>query len=267
MEPVVLSPIALLGGTGMILVALGFIFYAVVSRLSWKYVVLGALDWIITVAVKFALAIPLNPGIYEGLKNALPGGLGLGLFDLYVGALTGITEVALVWLVMRYTRLGRVDWNHAFAFGLGFGTIEALLLGFGSFLTILVAILSPQLMPVEVQVQLAGMNNPLLGLAPIAERFFTIWVHILSNVLIFFGVAKLQARWFWLAFLFKSLLDAWAAFGQLSGMTGEIGTIWVLEALVILFGIIGWVGTRWVRSRYPAATEPPVQVETSLAGA
>jgi hypothetical protein len=122
-------------------------------------------------------------------------------------------------------------------------------------------------MPVEAQIQLAAMNSPLFGLAPIAERFFTIWVHILSNVLIFFGATKLQARWFWLAFLYKSLLDAWAAFGQLSGMTGEVGTIWVLEALVILMGIIGWLGTRWIQARYPTTGEPPAWAEASPVGA
>jgi uncharacterized membrane protein YhfC len=153
MDTTMISPVALLGGAGMILVALGFIAYAAWRHLGWAYLGLGALAWVVTVAIKFALAIPLNPEIFAALTGALPGGIGLGLFDLYVGLLTGLTEVLMVWLVMRYTRLGRVDWNRALVFGIGFGAIEALLLGLGSFATMLTAIIAPQVIPASAMSQ------------------------------------------------------------------------------------------------------------------
>lgn len=248
----ILSPIVLLGGAGMILVALGFLMYAVMRRLGWRYIVFGALMWVLTVAVKFALAIPFNSAIYRTLTGALPGDIGKFLFELYVGGLTGLTEVLIVWLVLRFTRLGQVEWQRALAFGIGFGAFEALLLGIGSFATMLTALVAPQAMPVEALIQFKLADDWLYSSAPIIERFFTIWAHIFSNVLIFYAVVVKQVRWFWLAFVYKSLLDAWAAWGQIAGMTASAGQVWILEALVIVFGIIGWVGTRWLEQRYPA---------------
>ena len=250
------SPIALLGGIGMIAVAIVFVVYAATRRLEWTYLGLGALAWIVTVVVKFVWALPLNSGIYATITQALPGGIGLGIFDLYVGLLTGITEVGIVWLVMRYTRLGKVAWKRALAFGIGFGAIEAFLLGVGSFATALTAVLAPQLIPSEVLSQLAVMNNALYGIAPIVERFFTVWVHIFCSGLIFFAVAKRQARWFWLAFWFKSLIDALAAFAQTSGALASTEGIWAIEGVVILWGILGWLGMRWLKPRYDVPPQP-----------
>ncbi len=236
----------------MILVALGFVVYAAIRRLGWRYMGLGALLWVVTVAVKIAIALPLNPQLYPAITSALPGGIGAILFDLYVGLLTGLTEVTLVWLLMRYTRLGKVRWERALAFGIGFGAIEALLLGVGSLTAALFALLSPQTIPAETLAQLAVMNNPLYGLAPIVERFFTVWIHIFSNVLIFFAVARMQIRWFWLAFWFKTLIDAVAGYAQTSGIISNIQGILAIEAVVVVFGVVGWLGMRWVKSRYPA---------------
>lgn len=252
MDAVTFSPIALLGGVGMILVALGFVVYAAVRRLGWGYMGLGALSWVVTVAVKIGLSLPTSPRLYPALTTALPGGIGAGVFDLYVGLLTGVTEVALVWLVMRYTRLGKVRWERALAFGIGFGAIEALLLGLSSLTAALFAILAPQTIPARALTQLVVMNNVLYGIAPIVERFFTVWVHIFANVLIFFAVARMQMRWFWLAFWFKTLIDAVAGYAQTSGVLATIDGIWAIEAVVVVFGVVGWLGTRWVRRRYPA---------------
>ncbi len=253
MESIVtVSPVALLGGIGMIVVAFCFIGYAVVRRLGIKYLLLGAVAWVVTVAIKFAFAIPFNAPILGALTRLLSSNAGTIVFDLYVGVLTGMTEVLLVWLVMRYTRLGHVTWKSALSFGIGFGAVEALLLGVGSVATIVAAILAPQSIPSPALSQLAAANNPLLGLAPIVERVSTILVHIFANVLIFYGVARAQWRWFWLAFSMKSLLDAWAAFGQLSGMTATLEQIWVLEAGLVVFGILSAFGCWWIAHRYPA---------------
>ncbi len=62
-----LTPVALLGGLGMILVGLAFVIYAASRKLGWGYMGLGALLWTGSVAVKFALAIPLNPVVYQAI--------------------------------------------------------------------------------------------------------------------------------------------------------------------------------------------------------
>ena len=61
-QAIKLSPIILLPGIGMILVALAFVFYAARRKLlGWRYLILGAVFWVITVIAKFAFAIPVNP--------------------------------------------------------------------------------------------------------------------------------------------------------------------------------------------------------------
>ena len=265
-NPVVLSPIALLGGVGMLVVALGFFGYALRRHLGGRMLLWGALAWVVTVALKFAWAIPVNRPVYQALQG-LPQPLGNVLFYVYVGALTGVFEVGLTWLLLRRTRLGQSAWGGALAFGIGFGAVEAALLAVSPLITVSMALLNPSALPAGVLEQFAILNNPLQGLAPIWERFFTIWVHILSAVLLFYGIRVRQARWFWLAFLFKTGIDAVAAFAQVSGFLalaepGSVARIWSIEALVGLWGVVGWLGTRWVSRHFPAndaalPTPPP----------
>ena len=248
------STLALLGGSGMIAVAMGFVIYAVLRKFGWSYLGLGALAWAVTVVLKFAWAVPVNPSVYDGLYNALPEALAALLFYLYAGALTGVFEVGIVWLVMRYTRLGQVPWNRALAFGIGFGAVEALLLGVSSVGTVLTALVAPGVFPLEVLEQMSRLNNVLYGLAPILERFFIVLVHILASVLIFYAIAQRKPKWFWLALIYKTGIDAVAAFGQFWGLE-TLAKIWIMEAVVALWGIVGWLGIRWVQQRYPNQAE------------
>jgi uncharacterized membrane protein YhfC len=249
-EVAAVSSRALLGGAGMIAVAIGFVIYAALRKLGWGYLGLGALAWVVTVVLKFVWAIPINSLVYNGLYDVLPEVIAAPLFYLYVGALTGVFEVGIVWLVMRYTRLGRVSWERALAFGIGFGAVEAFLLGLSSLGTVLAALVAPGVFPLEALEQVSRLNNVLYGLAPIWERFFTVLVHILANVLIFYAVTQRRPRWFWLALIYKTGIDALAAFAQFWGLE-TLPRIWIIEAVVALWGIIGWLGIRWVQQRYP----------------
>lgn len=259
------TPLALLGGVGMILVAVGYVAYAGKRRLNWGYLGLGALAWGVTVALKFLWATRLNAPIYNALTGALPESIAMLLFYIYVGLLTGMTEVLLTWLVVRYTPRGQVPWGKALAFGIGFGAVEALLLGFSSLSSIITALAMPEALPTDVLTQLAAANNPLWGVAPIVERFFTCLVHIFCNVALFYGTVKKEARWLWLSFLFKSGIDAVAAFAQLWGLT-ELWRVWFIEAVVVVWGLLGWWGARWVREHYPAsaATEPEAAADAPV---
>ena len=67
-----ITPVALLSGVGMLAVAVGFVAYAATRPLGWRYLLLGALAWIVTVALKFAWAIPVNPPLYNLAMAALP---------------------------------------------------------------------------------------------------------------------------------------------------------------------------------------------------
>ena len=244
------KPDALLGGGGMILVAVGFLVYGGVKRLGWRYIGLGALSWLVTVAVKFIIAVPLNPILYKLLVNPEAPGIGDLIFDLYIGVLTGITEILMVWILLRVTRLGKVSWEKALGFGIGFGAFEALLLGLSSFGSTLAALLVPAQIPLSAMASLAVGNHLLVGLAPTWERFWTVWIHILSNVLLFYGALTRKDRYFWIAFWFKSGIDAVAGYAQLTGIN-SLAKMWTIEAIVALFGAAGYWGTWKIKHMYP----------------
>lgn len=245
-----ITPIALLPGIGMIVVALGYIIYTAVRKLGWGYLGLGALSWIITVILKFAWAIPANTPVYEALTGALPETLAELLFYVYVGLLTGVFEVALVWLALRNTKYGAAPWQRALSFGIGFGAMEALLLGASSLANVVIGMTSPEALPLAALEQIARANNALYGLAPVSERFFTVLIHAFTNVLLFYGVVKEDPRGFWIGFAYKSGIDVVAAFAQFWGID-TVGRIWLIEAIVALWGAAGWWGIRRVKAQYP----------------
>lgn len=253
-----LGPAILLPGLGMILVGLAFVFYAGWRRfLNWRYLMLGAIFWVLTVAAKFTVSIPLNPLVFQLLGVTSedlfsPGNLAA---YIYIGALTGIFEVGLAWLILRKTRWGRANWAQALTFGMGFGVVEALTLGLVSLSSALVGLLSPAVLPVYTLGTLAGQAMPGMGLAPVVERLFVILAHVFSCVLLFFAVARREARWGWLAILYKTLLDAPAGFAAFWG-TGTAAKIWTIEAVIALFGILGLWGTLQIARRYPPERTP-----------
>jgi uncharacterized membrane protein YhfC len=244
------SPIALVSGIGMIAVAICFFGYALFRRLGWKYAILGAVFWIVSVALKFGCAILVNPWILSVIRPQ-PGGM-LAV-AVYGGVLTGIFEVGFVWAILRFSLLGRADWRRVLGFGIGFGAIEALLLGGVSLLLVLASMYVPEKVPPAIVEQLASTDNILWVIAPIGERFFTCLGHIATNVLIFYSIARRKLLPLWLAFLYKSFIDSIATVFLVSGGMKSLKQRWAIECVVAVWGIFGCVIILWVGRRYPAA--------------
>ncbi|MBK9925072.1 MAG: YhfC family intramembrane metalloprotease [Anaerolineales bacterium] len=248
-----LGPMILLPGTGMIVVSLAFIVYAARRRLlGWRHLGMGALFWALTVFVKFAFAIPVNPMIYRALnvtsENLFsPGNL---IAYLYIGALTGIFEVGLAFLILRKIKWGKATWDQALVFGIGFGVVEALLLGLSGLASAIVGITSPDVIPVSALGSLANTGTLIMGSAPVVERLSVILAHIFACVLIFYSIASAETKWVWLAILYKTLLDAPAGFAAFWGVN-TAGKIWTIEAIMIVFGLIGLWGIVQIKQRYP----------------
>jgi uncharacterized membrane protein YhfC len=222
---------------------------------TWGYLGLGALAWLVTVAVKVVIAFTVNPAVVKaiGVPGAswAPGNL---LLYLYEGSLTGLTEVLLTWLLLQHKRLVRAPWGKVIAFGVGFGAFEALLLGLASLAGMLAGLLTPQSFNAQTMATLGRSNDLLYGLAPVAERLAVIFVHIFCNVLLFYSVMRGQARWMWASFIYKSLLDTIAASAQAWGVE-TAGKLWTIEAFMIVFGAVAWWGIRTIGQRYRAETQ------------
>jgi uncharacterized membrane protein YhfC len=247
-----LGPAVLVPGAGMLLVAFGFIAYHSRRRPAWRYFALGALFWVITVALKFIFAIPVNPWVYRLLNVSYtdlfsPGNLAA---YIYVGALTGIFEAGIATLILRKIRWGRATWDQTLGFGIGFGVVEALLLGFLSLASATAALVSPDSLPVPALGNMAQAGNLLMGLAPVVERFFVIIAHIFSCVLLFYAIAQREMKWAWLAILYKTILDTPAAFAAFWGVTTP-SRLWAIEGVIAMVALLGLWGIIQIASRYP----------------
>jgi hypothetical protein len=76
----------------------------------------------------------------------------------------------------------------------------------------------------------------------------------LCSVLLFYGVTSGQARWFWLSFVYKTLVDTIVAFAQFWG-TETLLKLWAIDALILAFGCLAWWGINFISQRYnPAQT-------------
>lgn len=247
-----LGPVVLLPGIGMILVALAFIVYAAARKiLDWRYLGLGALFWALTVALKFAFAIPVSPLVYNLLQVSRetlfsPGNL---IAYLYIGAMTGVFEAGLAWVILRKIRWGKATWNQALVFGIGFGAFEALLLGLVNGGASLAGLLNPNTPSGSSLATLANNATLVMGMAPVVERLAVIFAHILACVLIFYAIASREAKWGWLAILYKTLLDAPGGFASFWG-SNTPEKLWTLEAVIVLFGLLGLWGTIQIARRY-----------------
>jgi uncharacterized membrane protein YhfC len=175
-----------------------------------------------------------------------------------VGSLTGIFEVGITYLLLQLgaKRRGKAPWRSALAFGIGFGAVEALLLGINPLVSVIIALVSPAALPFDALQALSILNNPLWGAAGVVERFFTIWIHVVCNVLIFYAIAVRQPKWFWLSFAYKTVLDTIAAYVQVGGLTGSLGAIWVTEGIIAVLGAAAWWYTFQIARRYPDEEVP-----------
>jgi uncharacterized membrane protein YhfC len=252
-----ISPVVLLSGIGMLIVGFFFLFYGI--RVGGKkYALFGSLFWLGTVIIKFLIAGLFNASLYSVISNTFPGLLGTIIFSIYVGLLTGITEVLITWLILRNTNFGQRIWKEILSFSLGFGAIEAIILGAASLFSMIVTLTMIDQIPVSQLRTVAVANHVLYDLAPILERIFTIGIHLGCNVLLFYGVMKKETRWFWYSFALKSGIDTVAGYAQLSGQLQSMGFLWIIELVVVLFGLVGFWVAKYLKPKILAIETEPI---------
>ncbi len=98
------------------------------TQAAWRWFWIGAGLWTVAVAVKFAIAIPLNTPLLGALKSSLPHWAYLTLGMIYGGAMTGLTEVLFVYLAGLRWRQMAATAERAAAIGVGAGAFEAAML-------------------------------------------------------------------------------------------------------------------------------------------
>jgi uncharacterized membrane protein YhfC len=245
----------LVSGGLMMLVALVAVFWwQHRSKTQMRWFWAGAGIWTAGVALKFAVAVLLNP-IFVGTPGH-PARLGLAAGIIYCGLMTGIFEIGATLAAALIWRRLAVEPNRAVAVGLGAGAFEALLVGLTAFAGCLIAVAVGQ--GDRVLQALAGpsASTPLLWLVGPVERVIAIAAHTAARVLVLQAVAHRRWLGFWGGFAWLSMVDLLAGVALLTGMT-KSSSLWWTELMILPFGILAMPLIRYACARWPQ-TEPAI---------
>jgi len=248
----------MLAGIGMILAgALPILWWWRKKGTSLKYFIFGAAVWFVAILIKLLMDITLTPLLTNYLQSYGTLAIAVSL-GFYVGLRTGLFESGFTYIAGVKTKLKHVTFDEAVAFGLGFGGIEAILLGLQSFLNILVFALMPTLLNQLPEGQQAIVQHQLnqstwIVFAPIIERIATIVIHVFAAVLVFLSIHSFEKRYLVYSIGFKSIVD-----GIIPALSLCIGTATLLSSYiielpitglaVIALGGIGLIREKWIKS-------------------
>jgi uncharacterized membrane protein YhfC len=221
------------------------------SRVQWRWFWAGAGIWTVGVALKFAVALPLNPILFG--KGGHPVGLKLCIGSVYCGLMTGVFEIGVTLAAALVWRRLAAEPARAVAVGLGAGAFEALLLGLASGVASLVALASGQTEPMLKSLVGIGAHTSLLWLAGPVERVISILAHTAARVLVLRAVAGRRWLGFWAGFGWLSAVDLLAGVALLTGMTTS-GSLWLIELMILPFGMLSVPLTCWAVRRWPTTT-------------
>lgn len=250
------NPALLLSGIGMILVGILVpLWWQRKTKAGANYFLWGAGVWIVAIAIKILMDYTLTPVLSTSLQpyGLLPILLVMGL---YLGLRTGILESGLSYAAILKTRLKKMNYKQGIAFGIGFGSVEALFLGATSFLNILMFLMFPEIismLPEAVQTVIASQLNSSswIVLGPIIERIAILFIHVFSTLLVVYAIKSRKIKYLIVSILFKALVDGiipWLVY-SMQPLTA-LPNAYMIEIPFIILALISWFGIRWIRPRF-----------------
>jgi uncharacterized membrane protein YhfC len=222
------------------------VFGRIKFKVNFKTVLIGALTFFIFVQV---LEGTINALLFNSKEIST-------LFDnhyffvTYVVLMAGMFEEGGRFLMMKLTMKKYQEWRDGFAFGVGHGGLESiLLLGFSSINMLIYSIqinagtfdelyinekVRSLLEPVKEQL----VNNSALmfSIGPV-ERICAICLHIALSILVLYAVKTGKIKYFFSAIVFHALFNIPAALYQ----KGIITNVLIPEIFILLFAVIGLV--------------------------
>ena len=264
-----MNPWLILGPIGMIAVGVVSIaWWKTRSHSPWRPFLLGGFVWFAAIIPKFILDLTVTTPLYFSLLPSIGLVGALAAVGVYLGLRTGVLECGFTFLGVSRTRLREASLDEATAFGVGFGATEAILLGIEALINIAVFLVSPSIIdslpPDQASAILASLNASTLTVpAPIMERFFAMIAHVLASLLIFYSVRFGRRSLFALSFIYKTALDSPILFFQSTiASSNSILTLYLVELWVVIFGIVGLLGTIRLRRSWNRRIVPTVPEET-----
>jgi len=245
------NSLLLISPIGMLFVGLfAILWWKIKKKVKWKYFAFGALLWFIAIIPKFLMDYTITISILQWL-NVYGIVASLVIMGLYYGLRTGFFESGFSYMAIIKTRFRKMKLNDALAFGIGFGSIEAIALGCIGLINILVFILNPSLVNLLTPEQQTALNLPtIIVAAPVLERLFTLAVHIFSSLLVVYAVIKRKINYLFVSILLKTLLDGMVpTLSYYFNLTTVYG-IYLAEIPVLIIGVISFYGIRWITKKF-----------------
>jgi uncharacterized membrane protein YhfC len=208
-------------GVGMML-AIVYIFIFYWKKLTGgllRWVGMGCLVWFIAVVIKAALGIFLNEPVLNFLKILFGNAGYFVLGSIWIGLLTGLTEIIFGYVVARNRKY--ITLNEGTGYGLGFGAIKAALFAIVIATLVLIEMFIPGILPAEA-LKLIQDTTFDTATSSNLERISALFIHIASGVLIVYSLATKKLAYFWLAFVYKSTVDEIAASLHLTGIVTKM---------------------------------------------
>jgi len=251
-----MNPFLILGPLGSVIIGfLSIAAWKIRSNVDIRYFLLGGLIWGIAIAPKLVMDFTLTPRLNSWAKETYGITGMLIILGIYVGLRTGLLECSFAFLAFSRTKLKKATLEEATAFGVGFGAIEAILIGFPSLIQLILFIQNPSLLeslpPDQRRIIESSLNSPTwIAMAPMIERTFTLFAHVFTAILIYISATRRKSHLLFAAILYKTALDALVPYIQTIINTDMPMTILEAEAWVIMMGFIGLFGTLRLRKKY-----------------
>ncbi|MCF7886245.1 MAG: YhfC family intramembrane metalloprotease [Candidatus Marinimicrobia bacterium] len=202
---------------------------------SLKCILFGGLAWAISVAVKAGIALFTNQHIFNFLESSLGNTLYIILGSVWLGILTGITEIPIgYWFAKnRYYK----TWEQGIGFGLGFGVFEAGLIALSIIAIVSINTITPGFLPTEIinSFSETSLNSVFV---PNIERIIATIIHIATGMLIVYSVATESLYIFFSAVFYKTFVDGVAGAFHLSKVLDKWNP-WIIELLLLPFALVG----------------------------
>jgi uncharacterized membrane protein YhfC len=241
--------------------ALSVIYWRMREKVSSEWFLFGGVVWALAIAAKVAMDLTISNALARWLADRYELASLAIIWGLVVGLRTGYLECGFTYIACIKSRLKKANFVSAVAFGIGFGAVEAMVLGFTSLINILALIFSPELINLvppqqrELLIQQFSMGLAIIP-APIIERFFTLMAHIFSAILIIYAVQVGKAEYFLASFAYKSLLDGMIPWLNRNVGIGSLQGIYTIETIVIIYGFVGLMGTLVIGRRFGKPVKP-----------
>lgn len=245
------NPFLLLAHIGMVLVGLvAVLWWKIKKKVKWKYFCFGSLLWVIAIILKSIMDFSISTPILQGLSVYGTVSMLVGM-GLYVGLRTGFFESGLSYLAIKKTKFRKMKLNEALAFGIGFGSIEAIVVGGLTLISIVALISDPSLVEALTPEQQVALNLPTIVVAaPILERIFVLAVHVFSSLLVIYAVMKRKINYLLFSILFKTILDGMVPALRYFFDLNTVSGIYMAEVPVVVIGVLSLYGIRWIVKKF-----------------